>query len=88
VKRGEPVMLKTFKVPLLNEERTIRIYLPTTYDETNTRYPVLYMHDGQNVFDSTEAIGGVSLELHNYLDEQEVALIVVAIDLTPMAKSG
>jgi len=74
-------MLETFKVPLFNEERKIRVYLPTTYEETNTRFPVLYMHDGQNVFDSTEAIGGVSLELHNYLDEQEVALIVVAIDL-------
>jgi predicted alpha/beta superfamily hydrolase len=34
-------------------ERTIRIYLPPSYDrEPKRRYPVLYLHDGQNVFSS------------------------------------
>ena len=32
--------------------RNIRIYLPRGYTEhTSRRYPVLYLHDGQNVFD-------------------------------------
>jgi predicted alpha/beta superfamily hydrolase len=74
-------MLETFKVNLFKEERKIRVYLPVSYGNTNKRYPVLYMHDGQNVFGDGEAIGGVSLELHEYLDENEVDLIVVAIDL-------
>ena len=31
--------------------RTIRVYLPRGYNENTTkRYPVLYMHDGQNLF--------------------------------------
>jgi predicted alpha/beta superfamily hydrolase len=35
----------------LGANRTIRIYLPPSYDTApGRRYPVLYMHDGQNVF--------------------------------------
>jgi len=33
--------------------RTVRIYVPPSYDlEPRRRYPVLYLHDGQNVFSS------------------------------------
>lgn len=32
--------------------RTIAVWLPENYDSTR-KYPVLYMHDGQNLFDST-----------------------------------
>ncbi|WP_226669319.1 alpha/beta hydrolase [Metabacillus litoralis] len=75
-------MIESLKVHMnrLNQERNIRIYLPKKYNEEDKRYEVLYMHDGQNVFQSTDAIGGVSLEVENYLDENEIELIVVAID--------
>src|SRR5258708_23915682 len=37
----------------LQTTRTIRIYLPPSYErERKRRYPVLYLHDGQNVFSS------------------------------------
>ncbi len=38
------------------------------------------MHDGQNVFQDNDAIGGTSLELESYLDENELEVIVVGID--------
>lgn len=39
--------------PQLNETRGYRVYLPRGYSEhPSRRYPVLYMHDGQNVFES------------------------------------
>ncbi|WP_053362282.1 alpha/beta hydrolase-fold protein [Bacillus sp. FJAT-27251] len=76
-------MIETFIVPLFNKERQIRVYLPKSYSSTAMRYPVLYMHDGQNVFNNHDAIGGVSLDLHDYLDEHAVDLIVVAIDQNP-----
>lgn len=38
------------------------------------------MHDGQNVFDDREAIGGVSLGLEKYLNDNKLDVIVVAID--------
>lgn len=35
-------------------ERDIEVWLPPSYETLNNkRYPVLYMHDGQNVFDPT-----------------------------------
>jgi predicted alpha/beta superfamily hydrolase len=34
------------------------VYLPPGYDESDARYPVLYLHDGQNLFDPETAFGG------------------------------
>ena len=39
-------------------ERSIRVYLPPSYDTSKRRYPVLYMHDGQNLFDDATAFVG------------------------------
>lgn len=35
--------------------RKATVYLPPGYDEHDRRYPVLYMHDGQNLFDAERA---------------------------------
>lgn len=71
-------MIESFLVSLFGEERRIRVYLPSNMKDST--YPVLYMHDGQNVFGNEEAIGGVGLELDDYLEKNDVGLIVVAID--------
>jgi len=63
-----------------NENRMIRVYLPENYSNETIRYPVLYMHDGQNVFNDEDAIGGHSLQLEEYLTKKKIKLIVVAID--------
>lgn len=43
----------------LGNERTILVWLPPGYEkEAAARYPVLYLHDGQNVFDAATAFGG------------------------------
>jgi len=42
----------------LAHDRTVIVYLPPSYDpETTHRYPVLYLHDGQNVFDRATSFG-------------------------------
>lgn len=44
-----------------NDKRRIRVLLPKNYGkEKNRHYPVVYMHDGQNVFYSSEAYSGFS----------------------------
>ena len=76
-------MLEKFMITIsaFNLERTIRVYLPVNYvEEKNKRYPVLFMHDGQNVFEDEDAIQGVSLDLKNYLDQNHFDIIVVGID--------
>lgn len=41
-----------FHSAVLGNERGIHVYLPPQYEqEPSRRFPVLYMHDGQNVFD-------------------------------------
>jgi predicted alpha/beta superfamily hydrolase len=78
-------MIEKFHVNMstFHQERMIRVYLPLSYHESNKTYPVLYMHDGQNVFEDEGAIKGVSLGLKYYLDENKMEIIVVAIDLNP-----
>ena len=52
------VLPTPFVIPGLNRQRTVRIYLPPGYGRAQRRYPVLYMHDGQNLFDDATAYAG------------------------------
>lgn len=40
------------------QPRNVTIWLPSGYDTSRQRYPVIYMHDGQNVFVPGRAYGG------------------------------
>lgn len=81
-------MLENFPVYMssFEQERMIRVYLPNGYNETHKRYPVLYMHDGQNVFVDEDSSNGVSLGMKDYLDQSGLEIIVVAIDFNPEGK--
>lgn len=75
-----------FFIPQLNRNRRIWIYLPEGYSKTKKRYPVLYMHDGQNLFDAaTSAYGewGVDECLDSLVKAGKPACIVVGIDNGP-----
>ncbi len=66
-----------------NKKRRIQVYLPINYDEKKP-YHVLYLHDGQNVFDPQFSYSGLSWNvdktLNQLYNENKIALIVVAID--------
>jgi predicted alpha/beta superfamily hydrolase len=70
-----------FLIPQLKRTRRIWIYLPEDYTKDPVkRYPVLYMQDGQNVFDDSTAFAG-EWNVDEYLDGlKEGQCIVVAID--------
>lgn len=43
-----------FHSAILPDDRTVSVYLPPQYEsEPDRRFPVLYLHDGQNLFDPT-----------------------------------
>lgn len=44
--------------PQLENARDILVYLPPSYGTDARRYPVLYMHDGQNLFDAATSYAG------------------------------
>lgn len=72
-----------FYMPQLDRNRRIWIYLPPDYDSNNEKYPVLYMHDGQNLFDTYTAYAGeweVDETLNKLFDEGYQVPIVVGID--------
>jgi predicted alpha/beta superfamily hydrolase len=71
-----------FYIPQLNRHRRVWIYLPESYTTSTKKYPVLYMQDGQNMFDNaTAAYGewGVD-EALDTLSKQHGEVIVVAVD--------
>lgn len=72
-----------FFMPQLGRNRRVRIYLPHNYDEITAHYPVLYMHDGQNLFSASESFAGeweVDETLTDFENNGYEGCIVVAID--------
>lgn len=76
-------MIQEFKIPIEQFggiERQIRVCVPEGYEEGNDSYPVLYMHDGQNLFRDEDASYGVSWGLADFLKQSKTPLIIVGID--------
>lgn len=66
--------------PQLDTLKTIRIYLPESYASSTSCYPVLYMHDAQNLFNKETSYVG-EWEVDEYLDSLATKeVIVVGID--------
>ena len=86
---GKVLIVDGVASPQLGNSRKLRVYLPPSYTEnTAKRYPVLYMHDGQNLFDAKTAAFGVEWgidETANRLIATGLMeeIIVVGIDNTP-----
>ena len=77
------VMDNNFYMPQLNRNRRIWLYFPPGYETSGIAYPVLYMHDGQNLFDNLTAYSGewqVDETLNALASEGQPVPIVVGID--------
>lgn len=77
------VLPTPFVMTGLNRQRTVRVYLPPGYEGSRARYPVLYMHDGQNLFDDATAYAGewgIDESLNALAKSRGLRLIVVGID--------
>jgi predicted alpha/beta superfamily hydrolase len=74
------IMDTAFWMPQLKRKRRVWIYLPEDYATSRKRYPVLYMHDGQNVFDDATSYSG-EWGVDEFLDSTRMKkCIVVGID--------
>ena len=76
---------ENFRSEFLKNERTLVVYLPPGYDaRADLRYPVLYLQDGQNLFDPKTAYAGNEWKADETADELVAArqiepLIIVGI---------
>lgn len=84
---GHPIVAGTLRVlrgchsPQLGNSRDILVHLPASYASSERRYPVIYMHDGQNLFDPHTSYAGewgVDDALAS-LDDCDAEAIVVGI---------
>ncbi|MBU0679613.1 MAG: alpha/beta hydrolase [Verrucomicrobia bacterium] len=58
---------EAFKSSHLNRTRNIIVWLPPSYaTHANRRYPVLYMHDGQQIFDPATSTWGQDWEVDEW----------------------
>ncbi len=69
--------------------RQVEVWLPPGYGRDTVRYPVVYMHDGQNVFDPASSYGGVDWGIDETMTRLIAArkvrpAIVVAVWNTPL----
>lgn len=76
-----------FRSEKLGNSRSIAVWLPPDYDKSDGRYPVLYLQDGQNVFDRATAAFGNEWQVDEtateLIEKGEIRpLIVVAVGNT------
>jgi len=82
------VWLHELSSRIFGNTRLVRVWLPPDYDGWGaTRYPVLYLNDGQNLFDPVTAFAGVHWQVGEtaarLIAEQKIRpLIIVGIDNT------
>lgn len=57
----------TIEAPQLDTLKTIWVYLPKNYENSEKAYPVVYMHDAQNLFDDKTSFVG-EWKVDEYLD--------------------
>lgn len=50
------------------DPRRVQVWLPSTYRQNGPKFAVLYMHDGQNLFDKKTAGYGMEWEIDEHLD--------------------
>lgn len=72
-----------FHSAYLEHDRTVIVYLPPGYDDVDaTRYPVLYLHDGQNVFDRATSVG------EEWRVDETAQAMILAGELDPIIVVG
>jgi metallo-beta-lactamase class B len=72
-----------FKMPQLSRTRRVWIYLPRNYAQSGKTYPVIYLNDGQNLFnEQTAAFGewGVDECLDSLQNQLSKESIIIGID--------
>ena len=55
---SKQVQTFTINAPQLDTIKKIWLYLPKSYDSSDKKYPVIYMHDAQNLFDKETSFVG------------------------------
>ncbi len=83
IMKAPQLVLDTMQIDSLERSRIVRILLPSNYENTKERYPVLYMMDGQNLFQDMTSYAGewhVDETLDVLVNDGLPQAIVVGVD--------
>lgn len=69
----------TIEAPQLNTTKKIWLYLPKNYEASKKKYPLIYMHDAQNLFDAKTSYVG-EWNVDEKLDSLNAEVIIVGIE--------
>ena len=82
---GDLRVLPQLASPQLGNERDLYVLLPPSYHTSERRYPVIYMHDGQNLFDRAIGFAGSEWEVDETMSRlaaENLEAIIVGIPNT------
>ena len=73
--------ISTFELeaPQLKTTKKIWVYLPKSYKTSEKKYPVIYMHDAQNLFDKKTSFAG-EWNVDETLDSLKTQVIIIGIE--------
>lgn len=73
--------VSTFSIEIPQQKTTkkIWVYLPKDYATSSQKYPVIYMHDAQNLFDASTSYAG-EWNIDETLDSINAKVIVIGIE--------
>ena len=82
--------VRKFHSEILPDDRVVSVYLPPEYlEQEDRRFPVLYLHDGQNLFDGrTSYIAGRTWNAHTTADELTLGGEIEPVILVGVANTG
>lgn len=78
---GQLILHRDVSAPGLKSARHVAVWLPPNYEDSDQRYPVLYLQDGQNLFDQATAAFGVEWRVdetaHQLIQQQKLKPIII-----------
>ncbi len=76
------IIEEDYEIPQLKRRRRIAALLPYNYEETARKYPVLYLHDGQNLFDESSPYGNWAIDrsLGELARQGMSDIVVISVD--------
>ena len=78
-----------FPSKILGNQRNVLVYLPRGYRRlSRRRYPVLYLHDGQNVFDAATSFSGVEWGMDETAERLIKESLIEPLIIVAVANTG
>lgn len=77
------IISEKFEIPQLKTTRRIWIYLPKDYETSSKKYPVMYLQDGQNLFDEATSYAGewgIDETMNQIAEKKGTSAIIIGID--------